>query len=542
MALAAMLGLNVEDFSRFGGAAGPEGVQQAGGFDATGRLFSDTAGLIDRTFTSLNTQLQAMRDQIVDVIDQVVDKLNDDALTPVVKAGVQSALEGLKDSVSAQIGTSLGNAAGPPIADAVSTAVSNLPIDQSGAGGVGGAAASPVTNVLGGLFASGGAVYGGTPGKDSVPILAQQGEWVLNTDDVRRLGGTHGVSRFVGALRNGGLRGYATGGGVNVNDVVGAEFFGVSEIPIISTIVNLLVRVLLKVIGVEIEARDTLQEMSNDFRQFRGDAFKAFDAQGRLLNDTSGLIERSTTSEQAAADERIRILKIVIQAIIKYLIEKVIVPIAKAVANSAIQAGASAAGAAVNTQAPGAGGIVSSLISSAGQAGVDIAAEVGTDFALAMSETLINMVGEGLQSMLPDLMTNIFGGGALAGLFDPLGGGLGNILGTILGIFTGLIGGGALGGAATMIPGDALFGGLFGGSLFDDGGMAEGVGFLPKATNEPELVLSPGETDLFSRFVSALERGGFGRGGDRTVHAPITVIGGRETADQVQNRLLKLMP
>lgn len=530
MALAAALGFNVQDFSRFGGA-GADVMRNAGpGYDATGRLFSDTAGLFDRTMTSLNAQLQAMRDQLVDVIDQVVQKLNDDALEPVVKAGVQSALEGLKDSVSTAIGTALGNAAAPPIAEAVSSAVASLPVDQSGAGSTGNDLAGAATAPIAGLMAGGGPIWGGIPGKDSVPILAQQGEYVLDTGDVARMGGIGGVDRFRQALNKGGIRRYATGGGVIGNDTVGAEFFGVSEVPIISTIVNLLVRVLLKVIGVEIEVRDTLNEMSNDFRTFRGDAFRAFDAQGRLLNDTSGLIERSATSEETAAQERIRILKIVIQAIIKYLIEKVIVPIAKAVANSAIQAGASAAGAAVNTQAPGAGGIVSSLISSAGQAGVEIAAEVGTDFALAMSEVMIDALFESMQSQAPDLMTGLFSGAGTAALFDPLG----NILGNFLGIFAGLMTG-VFGGSATMIPGDSLF-------PFDSGGMAEGVGFLPKATMEDELVLSPTETNLFSRFVTALERGGFGRGGNRTVNAPITVIGGRETAEQVENRLLKLMP
>ncbi|QOP65569.1 tape measure protein [Mycobacterium phage Suigeneris] len=530
LALAKALGLNVEDFTREGGNAGELTTNGGPGYDASGRLFSDTAGLIDRTFTSLNAQLQAMRDQMVDVIEQTNEKLQESALEPIVKSGVQSALESLKDSVSNAIGTAMGNAAAPPIADAVSSAVASLPVDSSGAGSVGGDAASPITNAAGALFASGGPVYGGIPGKDSVPALLMPNEHVFTSAEVARMGGHAAVERFRSALMTGGVRHFATGGGVIGNDTVGAEFFGVSEVPIISTIVNLLVRVLLKVIGVEIEVRDTLNEMTDDFRGFRGDAFKAFDAQGRLLNDTSGLIERSSTSEETAAAERIRILKIVIQAIIKYLIEKVIVPIAKAVANSAIQAGASAAGAAVNTQAPGAGGIVSSLISSAGQAGVDIAAEVGTDFALAISETLIDVVAQGLQSTFPDLMTGIFSGGALASIFDPISG----ILGSILGIFTGLLGGGALGGAATMIPGDSLF-------PFDQGGMAKGVGYLPKATMDDELVLSPVETDLFSRFVSALERGGFGSGGNKTVHAPITVIGGRETAEQVENRLLKML-
>ena len=93
--------------------------------------------------------------------------------------------------------------------------------------------------------------------------------------------------------------------------------------------------------------------------------------------------------------------------------------------------------------------------------------------------------------------------------------------------------GGLFGGASTLIPGQS----------FDEGGLAYGKGYLPKATAEPELVLSPTETSLFSRFVEALENGGFGGGGSRTVHAPITVIGGgTETADVIEQRLLKLMP
>ncbi|AGU91944.1 tail length tape measure protein [Mycobacterium phage Adawi] len=525
LALAKAFGLNVEDFTRQGGA-GTDVEKNDQAYDASGRLFSDTSALFDRTLTSLNAQLQAMREQMVGVIEQVSQKLNDSALEPVVKAGVQSALEGLKDSVSNAIGTAMGNAAAPPIADAVSSAVSSLPIDNSGSGNVGGNLAGAATGVIG--MAGGGPVSGGIAGKDSVPALLMPGEFVLNTMDVARMGGTHGVE----AARRKGFRHYATGGGVIGNDTVGADFFGVSEVPIIGAIVNLLVRVLLQVIGVEIEVRDTMNEMSSDFRQFRGDAFKAFDAQGRLLNDTSGLIERTQSSEETAAEERIRILKIVIQALIKYIIEKVIVPITKAVANAAIQAGASAAGAAVNTQAPGAGGIVSSLISSAGQAGVDIAAEVGTDFALAISETLIDMVGDQLQSSFPDLMAGVFGGGALAGIFDPAGGILGTIIGGLLGSLTAVFGG-LFGGASTLIPGQS----------FDQGGLAIGEGYLPKATAEPELVLSPTETSLFSRFVAALERGGFGGGGSRTVHAPITVIGGgTETADVIEQRLLKLMP
>src|SRR5690606_2665666 len=98
MALAAALGLDVEDFTRQGGGHGDITANDGPGYDSSGRLYSDTAALLDRTFTSLNAQLAAMRDQMVSVIEQVSHKLNDAALEPIVKAGVQSALEGLKDS------------------------------------------------------------------------------------------------------------------------------------------------------------------------------------------------------------------------------------------------------------------------------------------------------------------------------------------------------------------------------------------------------------------------------------------------------------
>lgn len=522
LALANAMGLNVEDFTRQGGDGGELTTNDGKAFDASGRMFSDTGALLDRTFTSVNAQLNAMREQLVDVIEQTNEKLNEEALEPVVKSGVQSALEGLKDTVSSQIGTALGEAAAPPIADAVRSA---MPTDGGGddAAGVG-------ANVAGALFATGGPVSGGTPGVDSVPALLMPGEHVFTRDDVSRMGGQAGVYAFRAALRTGGVRRFATGGGVNVNDTVGAEFFGVSQIPILGAIVNLLFRVLLKVLGVEIEARDTLNEMTDEFRQFRGD-FKAFDASGRLMNDTSALVDRSSTSEEEAAQERIRILKIVIEALIKYIIEKVIVPIAKAVANAAIQAGASAAGAAVNTQAPGAGGIVSSLITSGGQAGVDIIAEIGSKLAVEAAGVIIDMLGAGLQSYFPDIMNSIFGGGLLenliaapitAALEIPLA-----IIGALTGGLTGLF--------APLLA-------IVGGGTFDRGGEARGIGLIPKATIRPERVLDPEQTMLFGRMVAALERNPSGAGGSPTyVSAQITVDGGPQAGENVRTALLELM-
>jgi hypothetical protein len=522
LALAKALGLNVDDFTRQGGDGADVMKNDGPAFDSTGRVFSDTSSLLDRTFSNLNAQLVAMREQLVGVIEQTNKKLNDEALEPIVKTGVQNALEGLKDSVSAAIGTAMGQAAAPPIADAVRSAI---PSNSTGTS----LAADAVNGVQAAAGkAMGGPIWGGVQGKDSVPIMAMPGEHMLTVDDVNAMGGHAGVYAFRRALHN--APGFATGGGVIVNDTVGAEFFGVSQVPILGAIVNLLVRVLLQVLGVQIEARDTLNEMTDEFRKFRGD-FQAFDASGRLLNDTSALMDRSQSSEEIAAQERIRILKIVIQALIKYIIEKVIVPLSKAVANAAINAGASAAGAAVNSQAPGAGSIVSSLISSAGSAGVDIAAEVGTDLALAISEQLINITAESLQSAFPDLMTGIFGGAMIENLIAaPINAALAMPLAMI-----GALTGGLSGLFAPLAA-------IVGGASFDNGGVANGVGMMPKATIRPERVLNPEQTALFARMVSALERnGGGGQSGQTLVQAQIHVDGGPEAGRRVRDSLLELM-
>jgi hypothetical protein len=73
-------------------------------------------------------------------------------------------------------------------------------------------------------FAAGGPVQGGVPGKDSVPILAQQGEYVLSVPAVRAMGGIGAVDAMHSAARGGAggptfahggaIPGYALGGPV----------------------------------------------------------------------------------------------------------------------------------------------------------------------------------------------------------------------------------------------------------------------------------------------------------------------------------------
>ncbi|WP_280317302.1 transglycosylase SLT domain-containing protein [Nocardia wallacei] len=62
--------------------------------------------------------------------------------------------------------------------------------------------------------AGGGPITGGIPGVDSVPILAMPDEHMLDTQDVRAMGGHAGVYRFRAALKAGLVRGMASGGAV----------------------------------------------------------------------------------------------------------------------------------------------------------------------------------------------------------------------------------------------------------------------------------------------------------------------------------------
>lgn len=516
LAIFQMAGFNVPDYSRMGGGPSAQDLNLQGGppMDAMGRIYSDTAALIDRTFTNLDAAEKARHDQVMTVLNEVRDRLGTDVVKPTTTAAVTAGIDGISSATTSAIGTQMGQAAAGPIASAVSS-------NSSGGEGAslvntGVSAVSAIGSAAIGM-ASGGAVIGpGSAVSDSILARVSNGEWVLTGGQVRAMGGFRGVQSFVDRLPR-----FATGGGVDVSNTVGAEFFGVGQIPIISTIVNLLVAILLKVIGVTIEARDTLNEISGDFREFRGD-FKAFDAYGRMMNDTSGLVDRTGSSEQAAADERIRILKLVLEGLFKFIVEKIIVPIAKAIGNSLLQAASGAAQGALGAAFPGGsivGGAVGNVITSAGGAGIDIAGEVGTILAESIFSVALQGTGELLQSALPGVTNSVFGGGLLAMLADPIA--------MLFQAPLNLIGG-LLGGLSSLIPGLA----------FDEGGVASGVGLMPKATIRPERVLSPNQTQSFDRLVDALSSG---RTATTTIHAPFTVLGGERGGREVRDRLLALM-
>lgn len=557
-ALLASVGINVPNMSRqgavqLGNAPFEQGGAGTGGasYDAEGRLLSDTTSLYQRTSTDLDAHLVAMKDQIVGATTDVGSKLAKNALTPILQAGISAGMGAIPSAVLAAMGTNIGTAAAVPIANAVDQSGSS----SSTASNLGTLPFTAASGIFSGLdttlAAEGGPMTGGTPGSDSIPVMAMPGEWMLTTDEVNKMGGFAGVQKFTSGLaKSGGLRRMATGGAVASGPAnpgtagtgtatLEGDWWGVSQVPILGALLDVLINIVMAMMGIQITVRDTMNNLGDTFRQFRGDSFKAFDAQGQLLNDTSGLIDRSQTSTEEATAQRVLILTQVLEGVIQYLIDKVAIPLAEAVGQAAISAAASAGGGALNAVAPGAGSAAGAAASALGTASVQIAGQVGTDFVGAAIPAIGSLISTSLtQADTGGLLEDIFGGWGTASsptaadLTSTSGSLLNTLTGGLAGLLLPLVGLGAL--AITDNTGPP--------ALFDNGGLASGVGLMPKATIAPERVLSPEMTPAFERLVDALQNGGtMGGQNSTTVHAPITVMGNAEAGQNVRNHLLSLI-
>ncbi|UYL88136.1 tape measure protein [Gordonia phage Evaa] len=436
-----------KDFTRAGG----EGQTSEGsGIDASGRITSDSMRMLDRTLTSESAAADARHQQSMAQLTGMANLITEKVIAPMIQTGISGAMQAAtQDGTMNALGQAVGQTAGAIVAASVAASSANAQ-----------------------LFDTGGEWSSGTFGVN----LSGHTERVLDPAQTRAFdaGLLGGWNLQPQQQHRAGMP------GTNTRDTsnVGADFFGLGPGPAAS-IVNMLVNVLLQVIGVQIAVRDTLTDMAKDVRAFRGD-FQRFDATGRLANDTSGLIDRSASSADMVQDQRMRILRDVLIGVVKYVVEKIIVPMI----NSLITGG-------IQMLTTGIGGAI----------GTAIAPGVGTAAGSAIGNLVGQVVGAGL-------------------------GGLGSV---VTGALSGIITAGA----------EVLLGGLFG--MFDSGGVANGVGLMPKAVIAPERVLSPQQTQSFDRLVDALTTGNVKTGTTTTIHAPFTVTGGESGGRAARDRLLSLM-
>lgn len=512
-AVANLLGFNVSDLSRKGGGANPLMLNQGPESLANGQVLSDSSISVDRTLTSTETANQARFKQQMQVLDQSRDLLTSKFLTPTMQTAVTDGINGLSQAIQTAIGSSMGEAAAGPIASAVSTAVA------SSSGG------SATTQG----YATGGVLPGYSPGVDNMLVPMSGGEGVLIPEAVRALGGAPAIYAINSRFRAGISRqGYASGG--VVNDTIGATLLGVDQVPIISEIVNLIVSIFLQVIGLQLKSLNTLTDMSKEIKQFRGD-FKESDATGRLYSDTASLTARSATSKEVQNAQTMYMWEQIIIGALKFVIEDILIPLIKTAISSAInfasQAISGAIGAAASGVSFGAGG---GLASGLANAGVSAIANIANQAADIFVDILGKVLVSGVQSIIPaigslisDLFPNLLVG------FTTLMGNAGKI---ITGIFDGIL-------SPFTAIGHAL-------GLFDEGGIAQGVGYMPKGTLAPERVLSPQQTASFDRLVDSLtsNRVAVGSGPQRqiTIHAGgISVSGGEGAGQRVVDELLSLV-
>lgn len=115
------------------------------------------------------------------------------------------------------------------------------------------------------------------------------------------------------------------------------------------------------------------------------------------------------------------------------------------------------------------------------------------------------------------------------------------IIGTAIGAAVGAAVGAALAGLAAVFTSLLAVGAGAAIDAFDEGGIAPGLGYMPKNTIAPERVLSPRQTASFERLVELLDGKGGPGGGNRSVNVASMTINGTGAADKSADRLLTLL-
>lgn len=112
------------------------------------------------------------------------------------------------------------------------------------------------------------------------------------------------------------------------------------------------------------------------------------------------------------------------------------------------------------------------------------------------------------------------------------------VIGTAIGAAVGAAVGAALTGLAAVFTSIIAVGAGAALDSFDEGGIAPGLGFMPKNTIAPERVLSPRQTTAFETLVGVLDRGSTG---NRTVQIGSMNVNGRDPAQKTADNLLTLL-
>lgn len=408
--------------------------------NASGQIGADTVDLLQRTQSDAATQaFQAQQAEFVKlqaIVGTVADKLGSEVLGPVLQSAFAAA-NGLVQTVITSAGKQV--VAGT---DRTTAAIKFVAAESNAEG------TTPQTTPDGNNPGKGVVSQFGQPGSafDAVAEVSKAVQSVAQSAQ-------QAFSQVAQQIANAALAQQASKVG-DSRGQLGKDISG-----------GLLVDMIIKLTGVEIDIRDNLIKTTDAIKKMRGDNASAFDTQGRIVSDTADLMQRNQSSAELVVQETNRINQALIKSVLRYLMTSVLIP------------------------------IITSILS-------------------AMITLVVTAIGAAIGSVIPGI-------------------------GTAIGAAVGAVVGAALAGVAAVVVSGLAVGAGAAIDSFDDGGLASGIGYLPKNIIAPERVLSPTQTRQFDQLVNASSDSSR----STTIHAPVTVYGGGpDTGAAIANDLLSLLP
>ena len=102
-----------------------------------------------------------------------------------------------------------------------------------------------------------------------------------------------------------------------------------------------------RTVGAQIEVRDTLYAIADELREQGDDAGAAFDHTGRIVSDTTALMQRTESSREQVDADREAAMKELVRATLNTVVTKILLPAIAALLSAAITAGLAALGTAI---------------------------------------------------------------------------------------------------------------------------------------------------------------------------------------------------
>ncbi|MDE1675126.1 hypothetical protein [Nocardia gipuzkoensis] len=284
--------------------------------DETGKVLADTRDLLERSESSQELVVEKQTQQLRAVLDDISQRLTDSALIPIVQSAMDAAIGVVRDWLDTGFGQVVAGT------DRTTRAVENIPADS-------GAAPAP--------FGAPGSAF------DAVSAISDAVVSVANT-------ATQAFNKVAQDIANAALA-QQPSRVQNSRGTLGRDISG-----------GLLVDLIVRLTGVEIEIRDNLVATLDEIREFRGDLGAAFDTSGRIVADTAELMQRNESSRDLVVSEMARINRELIKAVLRYLMLSVVIPIMTAILGAMIQLAVTAIGAAVGSIIPGIGTLIGAAI------------------------------------------------------------------------------------------------------------------------------------------------------------------------------------